>query len=319
MQPGLPMLSPVVMQRGECSRRPVSAIRFDDAVEALARAAVANCAPMLCVPRIPKIVESLGGRLKDSALSASARRRIKILDRRDTVWTAIRTYLEKPQRELRHAGISLADTGWSLYMLVLATRHGAQFYFNPISARDALDCLVVNSSVSNESAFRLAAIRGVFASFTQRLSLPGLFTVPTSGVNLRDRLEEILEDAYLAEASFLRRSLSLGANRAAIRRDLRLLLRTIARNVKWARGLVKVGEHTALVPGSLSGIVDALLPVVPVNDGLSPVALDDGRPVWMPLFRVEDDYYYWEYFQRAFDEEDGTVQTSAVSFVDLKR
>ena len=98
---------------------------------------------------------------------------------------------------------------------------------------------------------------------------------------LIERIDEILEDAYLLEASKLRMFFSPGANWAALRRDLRILLSWVIRNRGWAKNAFRLGEQIVTVPGQIGVVADALLEIgVPAPAESYPVLLEETHHAW---------------------------------------
>lgn len=132
----------------------------------------------------------------------------------------------------------------ALYHLIIATRSSAQVYINLTAVvRDAQRLLAAADREMPEASMRLASLLGIFTQLRPIGTLPGFRVQVGYEVSLRSRLDEILEDAYLAEACSLRQFLSVASNKAAAKRDLRRLLRVIARTAKWARGVLAVTEY----------------------------------------------------------------------------
>src|ERR1041384_4680400 len=75
--------------------------------------------------------------------------------------------------------------------------------------------------VASLARARLATIAGLFSSLRAgQGDIPSLSVIPTGKAGiLTERVHELAEDAYLLEASAVRRFLGLGSNIAALRRD----------------------------------------------------------------------------------------------------
>jgi len=100
-----------------------------------------------------------------------------------------------------------------------------------------------NVPLSGEARIRLSLIKGLAVCFERQDGIPALVRRPHLVAGLSERIDEILEDAYLLEASRIRTFFSPGANWAALRRDLRRVLAWVARNRSWARDAVRPGEQ----------------------------------------------------------------------------
>ncbi len=179
-------------------------------------------------------------------------------------------YLRPVANDVASTGSShlLDETAWDLYLLVLATRYSCEAPLSPTDTIVRLDSLIDAYVLSPESKSRLSIIRGLFGLFTDRTDIPGFRYIATKQYpSLRDRIDEIVEDAYLLEASQLRRFLSLKANVVSIKRDLRKLVRFIAKNRPWAKGLLTVGSHIAALPGAPAQVAERLVEIFPGLQG----------------------------------------------------
>jgi hypothetical protein len=238
--------------------------RFGDSVEDLVRSAVANCSTRVLLPQLPEDFMRAGVTLPVSSLSPSARSRVKVVDRRFRLWNNIRAYCQPI-----HALVTplSEEAGWldraanALYHLIIASRSSAQVYVNVDAVLRDIDRLLTRTHVTatSEASMRLASLRGVFAQLQPTGSLPGLRVQVGYELSLRTRLDEILEDAYLAEAGNLRQFLSVNANVASVRRDLRRLVHAISTSAKWARGIFSATEH---VIGSSAPVAEKLLELI---------------------------------------------------------
>jgi hypothetical protein len=222
------------------------------ALESMARDALTNCAPTLLVPPPSPVSRKEGGGLRKSQLSLSIRRRIKFLDRRDRAWHAVSRYFLPIQDTVdAHAPRTGAvqTIAFSFYLLVLSTRASAQVRLPLAHVLRLIEELTAfDSWLSAENRARIALVHGVFASLRASSTLPCLALPAGDGFKFADRLEEILEDAYLTEASQLRRFLGYEANASAIRRNLRSVLRAFTRERRWARGVTAVAEQVLVLP-----------------------------------------------------------------------
>jgi len=301
----LPLLSPILLPEGTLQTHP-RAIDFTASLEALVRSAIATCSPRLIVPCLPAGMRRLGATLRPSALSASAQKRLTVVDRRDRIWEAVKAYFVPITEGLNRAGQSPPIfLAWDTYMLMLATRWDAQVYMNLGHLRaEILSASHHASFMSDEALARLAVLRGAFNGLHTHVAMPALRVLAGSGASFRERIDDILDDAYLLEASFLRRTLSVAANRAAIYRDLRRLLRWIVKARGWAAGLIKVGEQAAIMPHAAGETISALMSAISAGGQVSgPVIISADRPPWLSLFRVSANTYSWDCFMRPLVQE----------------
>ena len=195
-----------------------------------------------------------------SLLTPSCKNRIQFVDRRKTIWTDLQTYLHPVSDDissedsesvvpLNPLRILLNELAWDLYLLILASRHHCEVALSPTKTITGIDTLARSPLLSRESQSRLSVIRGIFALYSDSQGVPGLRCIAKAPqTSLRERLDEILEDAYLLEASHLRRFLCLKANIKAIKRDLRKLIKFIVEHRPWAKGVLTAATQTAQLP-----------------------------------------------------------------------
>jgi hypothetical protein len=108
--------------------------------------------------------------------------------------------------------------------------------------------------------------------------VPGLSFVPGSlAARICERLDDIMADAYLLEASYLRKLFGLRQNIASVRRDLRSLTSFIAKNRPWAKGIVKVAWQTGFV-GS-DAVAEAIEAIATLPHRRVPLCIDPRRHI----------------------------------------
>jgi hypothetical protein len=137
------------------------------------------------------------------------------------------------------------------------------------------------SQLDAECHARLATIAGILNCFEENTDGPYLRFLPQpTAVRISDRLEEIMEDAHLLEASRLRRFLGVKQNVASIKRDLRKVLSHICQKSGWAKGLVVIGSATILGGHGSAKALDKLMHLIPSlgNLGQQPVLIDVDFP-----------------------------------------
>lgn len=198
-------------------------------IEVYLRYLLTHCAFKI---HIPAFVHSEwhSPRLVKSLLSQTTRRRVVFVDRRGSVWGAISEYLS-PLSATGADDATVSEVAWDLYMLVLATRHKGEVVVDPDRVIQNAAKLMRLTSISTEGRARLAQLIGLFRLFDAGCVVPSLRVRPTVGSReVTRRIDEILEDAYLLEASQLRRIFGLRQNEARTKRYLRRLLDFIARN-----------------------------------------------------------------------------------------
>lgn len=230
-----------------------------ESIEAFARHMVASCATKVHMPTlsghdVPSIVK-----LK-MAVTESLRKRISFTDRTNAIWAAILKYLDPIIRSIGPREYRIGPCGndvwdmldriaWNLYLLALASRRRTEVVVNLSDQTKAIYELLRKKSMGPEAQARLSNVEGLFRVYDRQYEVPGFRIMASNqGAAVSDRIEEILEDAYLLEASRLRRFLGLKANIASIRRDLRSLTKYIAKNRKWAKGVLAAVSETGYTP-----------------------------------------------------------------------
>lgn len=257
-----------------------------DSLELYARQMLALCALRLEVPR-PFLPSTLTPSRIKKLLPPSAARRIRFVDRRSTKWSAIERYVRPvledvgelaPASENERDPASLTyELASHVYSIALSTLGRAQAVVPPVPMPELLDRLG-QFPMSSEARARLAVLRGVAGCFERKTEIPVLVCRPGLAEALSESIDEVLDDAYLLEASRLRTFFSPAANWAALRRDLRKILRWIVRNRPWARNAIRVGEQAVAIPAELGIIADALAEVgAPAPANSSPVLLESAH------------------------------------------
>jgi hypothetical protein len=243
--------------------------RLPETLENYVRLLIEQCAYRVIIPAMPEPFWARPNQITGS-LSRSLRSRIEFVDRRSRIWKALEQYLEpvaneNASNELRDATNDLAGY---VYRFVLAAKRQAEVPMRP--SRVIRTIVQVSGLVGDrsEAQARLSILRGMFELYSTPVEILGLRLRPSVGPHsVLERVDEILEDAYLQDASALRRSLSVGANVASVKRALRKLVPFIVRNRPWAQGLVDVasqivhpGVPLQVADKSLSALADMLPP-----------------------------------------------------------
>ena len=172
--------------------------------------------------------------------------------------------------------LSVERVAWDLYLLSLATRYHCEVPILPDKTLKSIDHIAASDVVSSESQSRISVMRGLFGLFTEVTDVPRLQCFARAKQSFKERIDEILEDAYLLEASHLRRFFGFGANLASIRRDLRKLVRFIAENRRWAKGVLAAGSSTFPLAKSPTEMASKLLDIIPN------LQLDGSAPLLVP-------------------------------------
>jgi hypothetical protein len=243
------------------------------------------CASSISIPAYGRSMWASPRQIR-SGLSESAGKRLKFIDSKHTAWTGLERYLKPIYEDLEKAvSKELAERGgstplnriaWDLYLLLLAARGHSEVPIVPSRTLSDIDILQKKSALRAESRTRLAIVRGIFALYTKAGDIPGFRCSPNRGQSLRERLDEILDDAYLLDASRLRRFFGLQSNTRAIKRDLLKLTSFIAKNRPWAKGaIIAASQNAALASGSTE-VMDKIMDIFPelASDASAPVLID---------------------------------------------
>lgn len=269
-------------------------------LESYLRDMLTACAAKLCMPAYSDQFWASPKRLR-KLLPPSLSKRIDFVDRGGGLWDNICAYFkpmcdDMPPFEQREGEdmpgyyAYLVEIAWCFYLLVAATRRGSEAVFNPVALAKITGHLVDTNIWSGESRTRLGLLAGVFGLFKVNEELPCFMCTLPPGESLRSRMEELLEDAYLLEASGLRRFFSVSSNKASVRRDLRRLLDFIAKNRSWAKNAVVVtSQMSSIAPsiGQVGGLFGKFLPNLG-GDTSACLLLDDLRTDFSQrMWRVE--------------------------------
>ena len=249
-----------------------------NSIEAFTRHMVASCATKVHTPGlsghdVPSIVKLKRG------ITESLRKRISFVDRTNATWAAILQYLDPIRHSIGTYEYDLLDIlariAWNLYLLALSSRYRTEVVLDPSDQTKDICKLLSSKSMGPEAQARLANVEGLFRVYDRQYEIPGFrITATNPGVAVSDRIEEILEDAYLLEASRVRRLLGLRANIASIRRDLRSLTNHIAKSRKWAKGILAAVSEIGYIPQS--DVMGKMLDILPESNrtAWSPICID---------------------------------------------
>ena len=300
-------------KRDDIHFRNISLSYVADSLELYIRRMIEACACTLCIPAHDRSMWAAPQRLK-SLLSPSNRKRLKFLDHRQTIWADIQKYLRPVANDIQlkkirantlqrmkfnelqsfksnkllkidePAIVSLLNkTVWDLYLLSIATKNGCETPLSPIRTIQRVNNLMKCDLLSSESKSRLSIVRGLFSLFGDVQEVPGFrYIAEEPHQSLRSRLDEIIEDAYLLEASHLRRFLGIKTNVKSIKRDLRKLVNFIAKNRSWAKGVFAATSQMAALPSIASKTTGQILDAIPGLQGnySAPALIEP----WMHLF-----------------------------------
>jgi hypothetical protein len=191
------------------------------------------------------------------ALSPAVRKFLTISDRHQLLWDSFWNYLrplndaitseisaDAPPPEINESVAILKRIAWIAYTTYLACSLRGSTLADPNAVLDCINHIrrAHRTQFDSDDLIRLATLEAVFRSTVQEFTVAGLRCLPGSAIPLSERLAEIRDDADLQEVAILRGFFSARTNIARLRRDLRLLVKTI-RNKKWARGLVQTTSH----------------------------------------------------------------------------
>ena len=239
-------------------------------VEVHVRYLLSECAHRAMQPAFERNALAAPARLR-KLLPRSLGERTRFLDTEGRLWGNVLKYLEPICHDLAahkrgHSCMyvsALNDTAWGFYMLALATRCHSEVLLSPGEVVKSTEVLLGYDGISSEGKARLAIIRGVFALYTPTVDVPVLACCAGSSTPLAERVDEILEDAYLLEASHIRRFLGLESNVASMRRHLRQVLTFITKHRKWATGVVALSSQAAAIVDPRAAVLGKLADLVP--------------------------------------------------------
>lgn len=254
-------------------------------LEFYVRSMLCACASTISIPAYGKSMWASPNQIK-SGLSDSARKRLKFIDRSHTVWAAVENYLKPIYDDIRKSltkealerggSTQLDKVAWDLYLLLLAVRGHSEVPITPSRTLSCIDGLNKSFVLRAENRTRLAIVRGVFALYNKASDIPGFRCISNRGQSLRERLDEILDDAYLLDASKLRRFFGLQSNARAIKRDLRKLTAFIAKNRPWAKGAIMAASQSATLANGSAEVMDKMIELFPelTSDSSVPILID---------------------------------------------
>lgn len=245
------------------------------------RRMLSNCAVDIRIAYCYSFHESVpAGKLVKSGLSATIGKHIDFVDQKDRVWDAVVAYFAPVLNEFDDKPPTKFSTAiWNFYLIVLAAKYKAEVNVNPYKTRRLIEQVESKMKLSPEAHARLSVIKGIVNEFTVELEAPALKIIPgVSGTAISERIDEILEDAYLLEASTLRRAFGIKENRARIDKRLRKLLSFIQHHRGWAKGIVTTGSDIILGAQAFTPALGSLVDLVP---GLTESSY--------PIFNLSDD------------------------------
>jgi hypothetical protein len=216
-------------------------------------------------------------------LSPTGRDLLDTTDRMGAIWYAIDEYFKPIKHDLvcyedtaftnyyQDVNYALREVRWSLYLIALAARNGSDALIPVGKFTRFLQLLENTPALCQESKNRVARIVGMFGLYKEQQVA---VLECGKGVQLRGMIEKVLLDAYLLEASSMRRFFSLGSNCASVKRDYAKILSCVAKR-PWATELLRVGMQMLHVPwaSELIDVLRAILPGVQLCDS-APCIID---------------------------------------------
>ena len=266
---------------------PSAVTAVTSSLEFYIRKMLSACACEISFPSHSRSYWANPQRLK-SLLSRTSRKRLIFIDRSNATWSVVCQYFEPVTRDVKNYlpkgdirgepayHKMLNETAWNFYLLVLATRRRSEVTLFPYEIVTSIGKLLDLPQLCSESKIRLSILQGIFSLFRKREAIPGFRCSPIAGLAFAERIDEILEDAYLLEASCLRRFFAIKSNVASIRRDLRKLLSFITKNRQWAKGILAVASHASFLPASSEQVTEKLLGILSnlPGDPTAPVLIE---------------------------------------------
>ena len=256
-----------------------------DQLEFYLQSMLGACACSVSIPAYGRSMWATPSQIK-SVLSESTAKRLKFVDRNHGMWKASEQYLKPVHDDLKKelSGLiyehrienQLSRIVWDFYLLLLATRESAEVPMLPSRTLTAINSLKKEPGLGSESLARLSIIKGIFTLFSKTDGIPAFHCVARRNQPLRERLDEILDDAYLLDASRMRRFFGIQANTRAIKRDLRKLVAFIAKSRPWAKDTVVAATQTAILPRSSAEVIDKVFELFPEmsSNCTTPIMID---------------------------------------------
>jgi hypothetical protein len=234
---------------GETINAQLFAACFEDHV----RTMISSCACKILFPAYTHTCWATPKRLK-SLMGPTLKRRVSFVDRHNHTWNSVLNYFASILAELpldRMPGckpvypdalLLLGRVASDFYHLVLATRFSCEAPILPGRTVHMIRFLLSSQCsqfLSSESKNRLSVLEGIFALYQKKDEIPAFTCAAPAGYSFSERIEEIMDDAELLQASRIRKFFSVASNLRSVRRDLRAILASISKNSKWAKGVHK--------------------------------------------------------------------------------
>ncbi|OGU60969.1 MAG: hypothetical protein A2X64_02895 [Ignavibacteria bacterium GWF2_33_9] len=229
-----------------------------NAIEINLRQMILNCAFKIYVPLISK---SFKRHL--NLAPPTVRKRISFVDKHDEIWKAVQKYLQPIYECLPNNSYNAAFIGWYLFCLVIATKKGAELPFNYLNFSSVIHGIRNNYKLSGEANARLCNIEGICNMFSVKDSISSFRVLPRlDEFSISERIEDILSDAYLLEASYLRKFFSISSNKAAIKKDISKLIKFILKR-NWAKKILTEASQNLLLSNSHARILEHIIEILP--------------------------------------------------------
>lgn len=197
-----------------------------------------------------------------SLLAPTTKKLIRFVDKSDHYWETATAYLKPITNTLGEENVR--RLAWKLYLLILAAKYKSEVILSPEKTLALIHEIESSTNLNAEGRARLAVVAGLFRCFSIPVEGPCLRflpNVPSHAVS--ERIAEIMEDAYLLEASHLRRLFGIQQNIASVKRDLRLLLSFIRKERSWAKGLITTGSNLVFGGTASLAALEKLIKVIP--------------------------------------------------------
>jgi len=247
-------------------------------METYLRRLISHCAIKVHVPAFASRAWLSPTEIK-RLLAPSLRKYLVFVDNRKALWQAVLKFFSPVMKTVSQTNLNvLSKLTWAFYLLILATRYHGEAVISVKNFLRNAARIDRDASLSSEARARIARLCGVFRLFEPQENVPSLRVRSNAGPNaVSDRINEILEDAYLLEASRLRRFFGINQNVASLKRDLRILLKTICKNRAWAKGLVYLSSTPLLGGDSGKKVLESLIQITPALEPRS------SQPVLIPM------------------------------------
>lgn len=251
-------------------------------IEVYLRKMITNCAQSVLIPACGKKNRIIIKKVK-TELTPTTNKIIRLIDQSHNIWSPIRKYFEPIHEEIGKSE-KISFLVWNFYLLSLAIKYDAELIQTPDKMLVLIKEIKNNEKLDSECLARLSIIEGIYNSFSVKIEMPTLRFLPgISSMILSERIAEIKEDAYLLEASHLRKSLGIKRNYTAIKRSMRKLLMFIKGNRAWAKDILTIGSDILAFSDPSTKILNNIVDIIPKQvRNSSPILINKDENIYFP-------------------------------------